>query len=227
MRKRGFCMPNIKLFIIILVAYGFIFALGIKDGKLNFYEASSLLLVTIIIITNMVHVNLIEKKTKLSIKFDPNDKAFITYTRVPWENELRDSRWIRLKIENNGDYFAKRCHGLLEEVKNSKGDVLYDCSPVFLHWSSLPLEMPYMDMKGYLYIDIVCTVADIPHFFIANTYGNVKRGIRDELPEGIYTFTIRIYSENADPESVKLEIKWGGKWDEIEAEVVESEGGNT
>ena len=84
--------------------------------------------------------------------------------------------------------------------------------------------MPFLDIAGYWFLDIVYTAECYSNLIIADTFGERSTGMLRFLDEGTYIFTVRIYSENADSKSIKLRAKWGGKWDELEASVIKDEG---
>lgn len=171
-------------------------------------------------------IDIIKKRTKLSIEFERDNPAFIVHV-TPIPSVTRESRIVRLKINNGGSYIAKKCQGVLDEIRNEKGEILYRCTPTLLHWSlTNPNTVTFMDISKYWFLEVAQAMENSRDLFIATIFGGGHGMMQNQLLPGTYIFIITICSENADPVSMKLEITWGGKWDELEASVVEDEGEN-
>ena len=204
----------------------FILYLHSKEG-LDTSDVIHLLIINILVSANLLYVVMMKeqihvmgKRTKLSIEFERDNPAFIVHL-TPTPPVACESRIVRLKINNNGSYIAKKCQGILDEIRNEKGEILYRCAPTLLHWSLTdPNTVTFMDISKYWFLEVAHAMENSRDLFIATIFGGGHGMMQNRLLPGTYVFTITICSENADPESVRLRIDWGGKWDQLEASVM-------
>ena len=127
--------------------------------------------------------------------------------------ELRRAFWPRLRVRNKGRSVARRCEGILAEVRNPKGELDKRYDPLSLRWAIAPtnrgLEPLDIARNRVVYLNTFTTIEGKPRAEFA-TYPD-PRGVPLYLEPGDYWLHIVIYGDNFHPVERGYAVHWDGK----------------
>jgi len=121
--------------------------------------------------------------------------------------------WPRLRITNKGRSVARRCEGILAEVRNPDGSLNKRYDPLTLRWAIAPID------RGLQPLDIARNrVVDLNTFTTFEGERNAHfathrdpRGVPLFLEPGDYWLCIVIYGDNFKPVKRGYAIRWDGQ----------------
>lgn len=125
----------------------------------------------------------------------------------------KESFWPRLRIVNNGRSVARKCEGILAEVRNPNGELDKRYDPLTLRWAIAPIN------GGLEPLDIARNrVIDLNTFFTIEGASKAQfethadpRGVPLYLEPGNYWLRIVIYGDNFKPVEKGYAVHWDGK----------------
>lgn len=132
---------------------------------------------------------------------------------TPYPSQHKSAFWLRLRIKNTGRSVARRCEGILAEVRKPDGalDKRYD--PITLRWAIAPIGrgLEPLDIARDREVDLnIFTTFENENFAVLATHSD-PRGIPLRLEPGDYWIRTVIYGDNVKPEKRGYAIHWDGK----------------
>ena len=126
----------------------------------------------------------------------------------------RQAFWLRLRITNEGRTVAKKCEGILSEIREYGGSVHKKYDPLTLRWAIAPLVkgLEPIDIAPSRSVDLntIVTIEGETHASFA-THDDLTRGIPLGLEPGKYWLRITIFGDNFDPVHRWYAVNWDGK----------------
>jgi len=132
---------------------------------------------------------------------------------TPYPSLHKSAFWLRLRIKNTGRSVARRCEGILAEVRKPDGTLDKRYDPLTLRWAIAPIKI------GLEPIDIARDRQ--VHLNIFTTFENERfaafathpdpRGVPLSLGPGDYWIRIVIYGDNFNPVERGYAVHWDGK----------------
>ena len=176
----------------------------------------SLLVASAVFYRNVIHDWRFRPKFKIIFSLEePISRE--TVVRCPTE-ALEPSRfkmafWPRLRVRNTGRSTARRCEGILDEVRNPKGELDKRYDPLALRWAIAPHS------KGFEPLDIARDrEVDLNIFTTLEGESNAPfvthsdpRGVPLLLKPGDYWLRIVIYGDNFNRVPRGYAVQWDGK----------------
>ena len=121
--------------------------------------------------------------------------------------------WPRLRVTNNGRSAARRCEGILAEVRKPDGTIDTRYDPLTLRWAIAPIDKglePLDIARGHqVHLNIFTTIEN--ESFAPFATHQDPRGIPLGLEPDDYWLHITIYGDNFNPVSRGYAIHWDGK----------------
>ena len=141
--------------------------------------------------------------------YPPNVKASL-------EKYKNKSRWLRLRIKNEGGFFSKtatNCYVKLIEIKNRKNQRIKPFNAFPLMWVSYAISKNNLAKGEYHLLDLVYEIEDERVLYPA-TYGSFGLPNRlverkeEKLGPGVYIFKLGVYGDNFNPifKEIKVEL---------------------
>jgi len=134
----------------------------------------------------------------------------------PWALEpaqRKSAFWPRLKVTNAGRGTARRCEGILAEVRDCDGNLVKKYDPLKLRWAIAPINkgLEPLDIARDRQVDlnIFTTFKDVSNADFA-TYPDAV-GVPLFLEPGDYWLRIVIYGDNFKPVGRGYAVQWDGK----------------
>ena len=132
---------------------------------------------------------------------------------APYPSQSKSAFWPRLRIKNTGRSVARRCEGILAEVRKPDGalDKRYD--PITLRWAIAPISrgLELLDIARDREVDLnIFTTFENENFAVFATHSD-PRGIPLRLEPGDYWIRTVIYGDNFKPVKRGYAIHWDGK----------------
>jgi hypothetical protein len=128
---------------------------------------------------------------------------------------INDKRgfWPRLRVTNNGRSAARRCEGILAEVRMPDGTLDKRYDPLTLRWAIAPIDkgLQPLDIARGRQVDLnIFTTIESASAAQFATYAD-PRGIPLFLEPGEYWLRIIIYGDNFKPVERGYAVHWDGK----------------
>ncbi len=157
-------------------------------------------------------------KPCLNLDFDGKIEDYVSET--PERNQATGAKnrayYIKIKVSNT-KRLAKSCVGYLTNIerfseKSKKWERTKYSDAIPLPWACLGVKEINLGKEAYCFLDVFSTRDN------SNEFRPEVKGIPyryEEIPKhpGKYRFTVRVYSENADPGEIKICLEWNGRWD--------------
>lgn len=193
------------------------------------------LIISIIAVVAVVYREFIHDlvyKPKLEVTFSLDEpisrEETLLMPQPPPEVVMRDVFVIRLGIKNTGRVLARKCEGILSEVRNHKGELITRYEPLPLRWAISPHDRGLQPLdiasKRVVYLDLLFTLKDSRWAFLPTT---IKKGYHSEdfpfekmvstikgeacFEPGDYWLSIAIYGDNFGPVEKGYAVHWDGK----------------
>jgi len=178
------------------------------------------LIVSSLVATAVIYKVFIDEclfRPKLEVTFslkEPISREAVVNVQIPPSEPPKHERafWPRLRVRNRGSRVARRCEGILAEVRNPSGELDKRYDPLTLRWAIAPIS------RGLEPLDIARNrPIDLNTFFTIE--GDPKaqfathpdpRGMPLYLEAGDYWLRIVIYGDNFKPVERGYAVHWDG-----------------
>lgn len=125
----------------------------------------------------------------------------------------RQAFWPRLRITNEGKTVAKKCEGILTEIRECGGSINKKYDPLTLRWAIAPLGkgLEPIDIAPGRSVDLntITTIEGETHARFATH--NDPRGVPLSLEPDKYWLRITIFGDNFKPVHRWYAVNWDGK----------------
>jgi len=157
-------------------------------------------------------------KPQLKITSSP-EEPISRVTTVAWPlgtsspTQWKSAFWPRLRIRNKGRSVARRCEGILAEVRKPDGTLDKRYDPLTLRWAIAPISrgLEPLDIARNREVDLnIFTTFQNESLAVFATHPD-PRGIPLGLEPGDYWIRIVIYGDNLKPVNRGYAIHWDGK----------------
>lgn len=152
-------------------------------------------------------------EVQFSLKEPISRQTLVNRPTAPDESKFCWAFWPRLRVINVGKATARKCEGVLTEVRTPDGMLDTRFDPLTLRWAiALPQEASApLDIAPKRTVDLntVTTIDGEAYAYLA-----VHRDARYApmyLEPGDYWFRVVIYGENFKPVSRGYALQWDGK----------------
>ena len=157
-------------------------------------------------------------KPELEVTFSL-DEPVSRVTTVAWPlgishpSQWKSAFWPRLRIKNTGRSVAKRCEGILTEIRKPDGTLDKRYDPTTLRWAIAPISrgLEPLDITRSREVDLnIFTTFENESLAIFATHPD-PRGIPLGLEPNDYWIHIVIYGDNFKPVERGYAVHWDGK----------------
>lgn len=130
--------------------------------------------------------------------------------------------WPRLRVKNNGKSMARRCEGILTEVRNPKGELITRYEMLPLRWAILPYargsELLDIASKRVVHLNTLFIIQGWQEAYLVTTtwMGGLSEVIdssiypKEYFEPGDYWLRIVIYGDNFHPVERGYAVHWDG-----------------